>query len=71
MTSLFAPPDPPPQQAPAVSQQQQEEQRRAENARLHATQDQLNQETLIRGRKFGIRSLLGSFGSGNSTLGSS
>jgi hypothetical protein len=68
MATLFTPDVP--QQSPAVSQQQQDEQRRAEQARISATQDQLRQETLLRGRKFGIRSLLGAFGSGNSPLGS-
>jgi hypothetical protein len=68
MASLFKPDVP--QQDPAIARQQDDEQRRAENARLHATQDQLTQETLIRGRGNGIRSLLGSFGSGTSTLGS-
>jgi hypothetical protein len=70
MASLFAP-DPPPQQAPQVSQQQKDEQARAEAANIRATQDQLTQETLIRSRQggFGIRSLLGAFGSGGSLLG--
>jgi hypothetical protein len=68
MTSLFTPDVP--QQNPAVAKQQQDEQARAEAARTRATQDQLRQETLLRSRSFGIRSLLGAFGSGNSTLGS-
>jgi hypothetical protein len=68
MSSLFAP-DPVPQQAPQVSQQQKDEQARAESDRISATQDQLRQETLLRGRGRGIRSLLGSFGSGSSLLG--
>ena len=59
-----------PQQDPAVAQQQRDEQVRAERARIGATQDQLRVETLLRGRQFGIRSLLGAFGSGNSPLGS-
>jgi hypothetical protein len=67
MTSLFTPDVP--QQDPAVARQQQDEQRRAQRANINATQDELRQETLLRGRRFGIRSLLGSFGSGNSTLG--
>jgi hypothetical protein len=66
MTSLFKPDVPP----PVVDQQQKDEQARAEAANTRATQDQLRQETLLRGRKFGIRSLLGSFGGGNSPLGS-
>jgi hypothetical protein len=68
MTSLFMPDVP--QQNPAVAKQQQDEQLRAQAARTRATQDQLRQETLLRSRSFGIRSLLGAFGSGNSTLGS-
>jgi hypothetical protein len=59
-----------PQQNPAVAKQQQDEQARAEAARTAATQDQLRNETLLRGRSSGIRSLLGSFGGGTSTLGS-
>lgn len=69
MTSLFTPDVP--QQDPAVVKQQQDEQTRAEAANLAATQDQLTKETLLRGRGNGIRSLLGSFGSGTSLLGSS
>lgn len=60
-----------PQQDPAVAKQQADEKARAEAANTRATQDQLTQETLLRGRKNGIRSLLGSFGSGTSLLGSS
>lgn len=69
MASLFKPDVPQPN--PAVVKQQQDEQSRAEAARLAATQDQLTKETLLRGRGSGIRSLLGSFGSGTSLLGSS
>lgn len=58
MASLFKPDVP--QQDPAVAKQQKDEQARAEAARLAATQDQLQQETLIRSRSSGIRSLLGS-----------
>lgn len=68
MSSLFTPDVPP---NPAVAQQQQDEQSRAEAARVAATQDQLRTETMIRGRGNGVRSLLGSFGSGTSLLGSS
>jgi hypothetical protein len=68
MASLFTPDVP--QQNPQVAKQQQDEQHRAEAARLSATQEQLTKETLLRGRTSGIRSLLGSFGSGSSTLGS-
>jgi hypothetical protein len=69
MTSLFTP------DVPAtdyrVAMQQRDEQRRAEQARVLATQDQVRTETLLRSRSiFGRRSLLGSFGSGNSILGS-
>lgn len=60
-----------PQQDPKVAKQLQDKQRRAENARLRATKGQLVQETKLRGRASGLRSLLGSFGSGTSTLGSS
>jgi hypothetical protein len=69
MASLFKPDVP--QQDPAVAKQQQDEQARALAARTRSTQDQLTQETLLRSRASGIRSLLGSFGSGGSTLGSS
>lgn len=70
MSSLFTPDVP--QQDPAVKKQQMDEQARAEAARISATQDQLTQETKLRSRTSGIRSLLGSFGSGNfsSLLGS-
>jgi hypothetical protein len=67
MASLFQPEVPQPD--PAVAQQQRDEQRRAERARIGATQDELRTETLLRCRQFGIRSLLGSFGSGSSVLG--
>ena len=69
MTSLFTPEVP--QQDPSVAKQQKDEQARAEAANTRATQDQLQQETLLRGRRNGVRSLLGSFGSGASLLGSS
>jgi len=68
MASLFVPDVP--QQDPRVARQQKDEQARAEAARISATQDQLQQETKLRGRATGIRSLLGSFGSGDSYLGS-
>lgn len=68
MASLFKPDVP--QQNPAIAKQQQDEQQRAEAARTWATQEQLTKETLIRGRANGVRSLLGSFGSGGSFLGS-
>jgi hypothetical protein len=69
MASLFQPDVPQPN--PAVAQQQRDEQARAERARINATQDELRTETLLRGRRFGIRSLTGAFfGSGNSLLGS-
>jgi len=69
MASFFKPDVP--QQDPAVAQQQKDEKARAEAANTRATQEQLTQETLLRGRRNGIRSLLGSFGSGTSLLGSS
>ena len=69
MASLFTPDVP--QQDPAVAQQQRDEKARADAANTRATQDQLTKETLLRGRGNGIRSLLGSFGSGTSKLGSS
>jgi hypothetical protein len=72
MASLFTPDVP--QQDPKVAQQQRDEQRRAEAARLRETQQQLGVESRIRnggrGPGSGFRSLLGSFGSGNSPLGS-
>ena len=67
MASLFKPDVP--QQNPQVAQQQEDERKRAEAARTRATQEQLTQETLLRSRGTGIRSLLGSFGSGTSLLG--
>lgn len=67
MASLFKPDVP--QQDPAVAQQQKDEQARADAANTRATQDQLSTETLLRSRSSGIRSLLGSFGSGSSLLG--
>lgn len=69
MSELFKPEVP--RQDPAVAKQQQDEQARADAANLRATQDQLSVETLLRSRRNGVRSLLGSFGSGNSFLGSS
>lgn len=69
MASLFQPDVP--AQDPAVAKQQKDEQARADAANTRATQDQLQQETLLRGRRSGIRSLLGSFGSGTSLLGAS
>lgn len=71
MADLFKPDVP--QQDPAVKKQQDDERARAEGANLRATQEQLSTETLLRSRKSGIRSLLGSFGSGGFTslLGSS
>ena len=74
MSSLFSPDPAPPQRALPVDEEakafREREQKRAERNRTGATQDQLNQETLIRGRRYGTRSLLGSFGSGGSFLGS-
>jgi hypothetical protein len=67
MASLFQPDVPQPN--PVVAKLQADEQARAEAARTRAVQDQLTQETLLRGRRFGIRSLLGAFGP-TSTLGS-
>ena len=69
MSSLFKPDVP--QADPQVALQQQQEQARATAANTQATQQQLTQETLLRNRTTGIRSLLGSFGSGTSLLGSS
>jgi hypothetical protein len=66
MAQLFKPDVP--QQDPAVAKQQQDEQARAEASRIRETQDQLQTETLLRGRQSGIRSLLGSFGSKASSL---
>jgi hypothetical protein len=68
MASLFKPDVP--QQNPAVAKQQQDEQERAKYANIRATQEQLTQETLLRSHRNGVRSLLGSFGGGTSTLGS-
>ena len=66
MASLFKPDVP--QQDPAVAKQQQDEQARAEASRIRETQDQLQNETLLRGRRNGIRSLLGGFSSGSTSL---
>ena len=68
MASFFTPDVP--QQNPQVAKQQRDEQERAKAANVRATQEQLTQETLLRGRRNGIRSLVGSFGSHTSTLGS-
>jgi hypothetical protein len=68
MAALFQRDVPAP--SPVVDQQQKDEQARAEAANTRATQDQLRQETLLRGRRNGVRSLLGDFGSGDSRLGS-
>lgn len=68
MASLFKPDVP--QEDPAVKKQREDEKARAEAANTRATQEQLTQETLLRGRRNGVRSLLGSFGSGGSLLGS-
>lgn len=46
------------------------ERERAANANLSATQEQLRVETGLRSQRNSIRSLLGSFGSGASLLGS-
>jgi hypothetical protein len=73
MASLFTPDVP--QADPSIARQQKDEQDRAEAARLRETQQQLGVETRIRngsrGSASGFRSLLGSFGSGQSLLGSS
>lgn len=69
MASLFKSDVPP--QDPAVARQQQQEAARAAAAQQQAIQDQLSQETLLRSRNRGTRSLLGSFGGGTSLLGSS
>jgi len=69
MASLFKPDVP--QQDPTVAKQQEDERARADAANTRATQEQLTQETLLRGRRNGVRSLLGSFGSGTSLLGAS
>jgi len=68
MASLFKPDVP--QADPAIAKQQKDEQARAEAARISSVQEQLGQETKLRSRATGIRSLLGSFGSGQSLLGS-
>jgi hypothetical protein len=69
MASLFAPDVPGPD--PAVAQQQKDEQARAQAANTRATQTQLTLETNLRAaRNRGARSLLGSFGTFNNTLGS-
>jgi hypothetical protein len=68
VASLFKPDVP--QQDPAVAQQQEQERKRADAANLRETQDQLRTDTLLRSRRSGVRSLLGSFSSGTSTLGS-
>lgn len=67
MASLFSPDIP--QQDPAITRMQQQEQQRAEQDRIKQTQLQLQQETLQRNQRYGLRSLLGPFSS--STLGSS
>lgn len=71
MASVFSPDLPDGAQAdPRTKLLQEQERERAEDARTRATQDQLARETRFRSGRTGIRSLLGSFGSGNSLLGS-
>lgn len=69
MAGLFKPDVPQPD--PNVVKQQQQEAARAAAAQQQAIQDQLSQETLLRSRNRGTRSLLGSLGGGTSLLGSS
>ena len=67
MASLFTPDVPAPDPTAALLQKQELD--RANAANTQATQQQLSTETLLRNRTTGIRSLLGAFGSGTSTLG--
>lgn len=57
MSSLFSTPEVP-QEDPEIARQRKLEQERAESGRIRATQDQLQQETLIRNRGFGLGSLI-------------
>lgn len=66
MASLFKPDVPQPD--PTVVKQQQQEAARAAASEQQAIQDQLAQETLLRSRTRGTRSLLGSFGAGGTSL---
>lgn len=68
MGSLFKPDVPQPD--PAATQLAEQERARAEAANTRATQDQLTQETLLRSRNRGVRSLFGSLGGSTSLLGS-
>ena len=68
MSSLFIPDVPQPDPTAALLQQQ--ERTRADAANTQATQAQLTQETLLRNRTTGFRSLLGAFGGGGTFLGS-
>lgn len=65
MSSVFKPKVPSaPQEDPALAAARQNEQARAEQDRTQSIQDQLNLETRLRNRRFGLRSLLGPLGGG-------
>lgn len=49
----------PPPEDPSIAQRREDEQRRAEQDRVRARQEELNQATKTRGRRFGTRSLFG------------
>ena len=70
MTSLFSGDDSATAASQAATDAAKEERERAAAANLAATQEQLRVETGLRTQKNSIRSLLGSFGSGTSLLGS-
>lgn len=70
MSALFSSDDSATAASAAATAAAEEERERAAAANLAATQEQLRVETGLRGQKNTIRSLLGSFGSGASLLGS-
>jgi hypothetical protein len=49
----------PPPEDPSIAQRREDEQRRAEQDRVRAKQEELNQATKTRNRKFGTRSMFG------------
>lgn len=53
-----------PKENPRLVREREEEEARTRQARIESIQEQLATETLLRGRRFGVRSLLGSFGFG-------
>ena len=67
MAKLFKTPSAPaaPTEDPQVAALRNSEQQRAEADRTRSTQEQLQLETRLRNRRFGLRSLLGPLAGGN------